>query len=410
MNWTLALLLAAGALVSGAAAAPARPFPQHTAYTAGSIEPTITNQAGLDAAVVDFYAIWKSKYLFPADNGEYYVFYKADEKPNVSAGRSISEGHGYGMLLTVIMAGSDADAHTEYDGLYRYFRAHPSKFNNDLMAWHQVDGFVDPRHGNDSATDGDLDIAYSLLLAAQQWGNAGDINYQAEAESVIAAIMQDEVNQDRWTTKLGDWADPTSSYYDGTRSSDWMIQHFKAFRQATGDERWTQVIDTTYAMLADLYARKSPKTGLMPDFVVRRHGQYAPAPANYLESTHDGEYFYNACRTPWRLTTDYLINGDPRALAQVQAINAWIQNKTAGLPAKINAGYTLRGQRLKYDRSAAFLGPLGVAAMVGAENQTWLNDIWTELLARDPDKDDDYYGNSLKLLSMIVMSGNWWAP
>src|SRR6185295_6318632 len=49
----------------------------------------------------------------------------------------------------------------------------------------------------------------------------------------------------------------------------------------------------------------------------------------------------------------------------------------------------------------------GVSAMVESANQTWLNSIWSHAASAGA---DGYYPDSIRLLSMIVMSGNWWAP
>ena len=57
----------------------------------------------------------------------------------------------------------------------------------------------------------------------------------------------------------------------------------------------------------------------------------------------------------------------------------------------------------------AFVAPLAVGAMVEAGNQAWLNALW-DLVVTTPASVDGYYENTLKLLSLIVLSGNWWAP
>jgi hypothetical protein len=59
--------------------------------------------------------------------------------------------------------------------------------------------------------------------------------------------------------------------------------------------------------------------------------------------------------------------------------------------------------------SMAFVAPLGVGAMANAANQAWLNDIW-DLVVATPVDAEGYYENTLKLLAMLVMSGNWWPP
>ena len=56
------------------------------------------------------------------------------------------------------------------------------------MAWAQNESCQDIE-GRNSATDGDLDIAYALLLADVQWGSIGEINYRGEAERTLEAIV-----------------------------------------------------------------------------------------------------------------------------------------------------------------------------------------------------------------------------
>jgi endo-1,4-beta-D-glucanase Y len=395
-----------------------RPFPQHTAYTAGSIKPGLWTQGDLDEAVRDYYDYWKASYLrpHPLTAGQYYVLTHPENEGIVNKTVTVSEGHGYGMLFAVVMAGHDANAQTYFDGLYWYYKDHSSINNPALMAWNQIysqDGdLIDhPNGGNDSATDGDMDIAYALLLADQQWGSAGAIDYMSEAQTVIAAIMDSEVNQNLWILKLGDWVGDTGMYAKGTRLSDFMFNHLKAFQSATGDSNWTNVLDQSYLIAEQLFENYSAKTGLMPDFTRKRKGKFQPAGADYLESEFDGNYYWNSCRTPWRMTIDYLLSGDSRAYSQLTKLNKWVRNKTSTDPTRITAGYYLNGSKLPdpFDNALAFVAPFAVSATINAVNQDWLNQLWTHLLAT-PQDGTDYYGESIQLHSMIVTSGNWWTP
>jgi endo-1,4-beta-D-glucanase Y len=225
-----------------------RPFPQHTIYAAGTIRPDHVTQGSMDSSVQSKWNSWKSSYLKPAGTGKYYVKYNA-------AGETVSEAHGYGMLLTVIMEGYDPDAKTYFDGLYNYYKAHPSVNNSFLMAWKQNSSFQDVE-GADSATDGDMDIAYALLLADKQWGSSGTINYLQAAKNIINAIMQSEVNQSLWNLRLGDWA--TGNDARNTRPSDFMLQHMKAYQAATNDTKWTNVVNTTYTIINTYSATTVP--------------------------------------------------------------------------------------------------------------------------------------------------------
>ena len=409
--FALVLMSSLSAVLPALASGEQRPFPQHTAYAPGTIKPVSRGQPELDRAVADFYRVWKARYLRSAGEGMRYVFCNAEHSFQPRNTRSVSEGHGYGMLAAVLMAGADPEARADFDGLYRFFRAHPAGSHGDLMAWRQVASkrtTVTGAEDGESATDGDLDIACALLMADRQWGSAGAVNYRAEAAKVIAAIGRGETDPQRHTLTLGSWVDAESPYWGGLRSSDFIPAHLKDFAAATGDARWTRIADTTYQILGNLVSRFSPRTGLAPDFIVcGKGGAYRPAPPDYLESRHDGQFFYNACRVPWRVGTDYLLSGDPRALALLAPLNAWVRQAADGDPEKINAGYRLDGGPAEQDGSAAFIGPLAVAAMTDPARPEWLNALWDDLVAREPGG-EDYFGNTVKLLTMIVVSGNWW--
>ncbi len=406
--WLALLLSLATGVPRVVSAAPNYPFGSHPmAYTAGSIVPNHVSAAARDQAVRDFYDAWKAHFLKQGcGTGRYYVFTQTD-----SGNLTVSEGHGYGMVLTALMAGHDPDAQTEFDGLFQYFRDHPTATHDHLMSWYQRTSCVDA-NGNDSASDGDLDIAFALLLANKQWGSCGTINYLAEAQQVIADIKDGETDTGARYVLLGDWVTPSdTTYYPSTRSSDFMTDHYRSYQAATGDSAWTGLLDRTYTIVDSLQSSASPSTGLLPDFVKSPLTTPQPAPPHFLESANDGAYGYNACRDPWRLATDFLVSGDARAKTAVQRIDTWIRDTTGGDPSAIKSGYQLDGTMISGADylSMAFVAPLGVGAMVDATNQTWLNDVW-DLMVATPITTDGYYENTLKTLALVVMSGNWWAP
>lgn len=399
--------VAIAVLSSQAEADISQPFASHGfSYTGVSIRPNHVDQATLDQAVRDFYDAWKSRYLEAGcGSGRFYISADVD-KNNLT----VSEAHGYGMILTVLMAGHDPEAQTLFDGLYAYFRDHPSSTHENLMSWYQDESCRDVE-GSDSAADGDLDIAFALLLADRQWGSCGSIDYLGEARKVIADIQDGDLDRRGLYVLLGDWVTTSDSeYYASTRTSDFMPDHFRSFAASTGNGSWTELLDQTYRLIEELQTDHSPGTGLLPDFVIDPLGTPEPAWPGFLEGDHDGDYDYNACRDPWRLATDFLVSSDGRARAAVQRINTWIRAETRENPAAIKSGYGLDGSSSPGADylSMAFVAPLGVAAMVDPRNQDWLNSIW-DLVVSTPISAEAYYENTLKLLSMIVMSGNWWA-
>lgn len=306
-----------------------RPFGSHPmTYAGGSILPSHVSQATLDQAVRDFYDSWKAEYLTEACGAGRYVVLTRVGPGNLT----VSEGHGYGMMLAALMAGHDADAQDIFDGMYAYFLEHPTATHDRLMSWNQSTSCANVQ-GNDSATDGDLDVAFALLLADKQWGSCGRIDYAGEALAVLTDVLDGEVDPLHAYTLLGDWVNAaTAPYGPSTRSSDFMVDHFASFADATGSPAWSDLRDSLYSIVDSLQASHAATTGLVPDFIVDPATSPAPAGSGFLEGDTDGKYSYNACRVPWRLATDFVTNGDTRAKDALAPINSWIRSETGGVP------------------------------------------------------------------------------
>jgi hypothetical protein len=226
---------------------------------------------------------------------------------------------------------------------------------------------------------------------------------------VIAAIWAAEVDSSGSWTLLGDWPQPGSTHYDATRSSDFMPGHFESFDASGGAGDWAGLRDSMYAIVDDLQSTYAPGTGLLPDFIVDPNGSPSPAPSGFLEGGNDGNYAYNACRDPWRIGVHFVTTGDVRSRDAAEAMSNWISADTGGDATDIRAGYWLDGDPLPGSSyvSMAFIAPFGVAAMVHSSNQAWLNEVWDVVVGQGVTA---YYEDSIKMLSLIAMSGNWWPP
>jgi endoglucanase len=318
---------------------------------------------------------------------------------------TVSEGQGYGMVIVPIMAGHDPDAQVIFDGLFAFAREHPSESDARLMDWN----VPDPQ-GNSSAFDGDADIAYGLLLADAQWGSSGRINYKAEAEKMIAGILESTIGPESHLPMLGDWVDANGGVYNQytPRSSDFMPVNFRAFRQATQDPVWDDVVLQSQHVMTAIQATYSIETGLLPDFIVIKDESPQPAPPGYLENPADGAYNYNAGRDPWRVGLDALLHDDANSRSIAQKISQWIQTAAGNDPANIRAGYELDGTPLPDSDyfTTFFVAPMGVAAMTDPAQQDWLNAIYDSVYKLHK----DYYEDSVNLLCLLVMTGNFWTP
>ncbi|MFE6709160.1 glycosyl hydrolase family 8 [Streptomyces sp. NPDC057695] len=387
----------------GGGGGTAVPFGSHLKpYAAGTLKPS-GSQAALDQKVVDYYKRWKSAFVRQnCGNGWYQIISPDADHPYVA------EAQGYGMVVAATMAGADPDAKKIFDGLVKWKIDHPSSVNPNLLAAEQ-DTACRSVNGGDGATDGDMDVAYGLLLADKQWGSTGTYDYKDLALKHIAAIKKDELNPTTKLLKLGDWTSSGDQYYYLSRTSDWMVDHFRAFRTATGDTTWDAVRTAHQTQISRLQSTYASGTGLLPDFVVNTNTTPKPAPGQVLEDPNDGAYWWNACRTPWRIADDAVTSGDATSLAAARKLNGWIKTKTGGDPNKIAIGYKLNGTAISSGSEAAFFAPFTVAAMTDPGSQAWLDALWNKMVATPIDT-GSYFSASIQLQVMITASGNHWVP
>ncbi len=385
------------------AAGEMKPFPQQISYP-GIIKPSHVTQAAMNQAVASYYDYWKATYLrnnLSSLPGGYYVKGNITGDPDGFTALGSSEGQGYGMIITVLMAGYDPNAKTIYDGLFKTARTYKSSGNPNLMGWVVADSKAAQGHFG-SATDGDLDIAYSLILAHNQWGSGGAINYLQEAKKMITDGIKASYVTSGNRLNLGDWDGKDAL---NTRPSDWMLSHLRAFYEVTADETWIHVIDHLYDVYQQFSATYSPNTGLISDFVVGNPPR--PAPEWYLDEFKEtNQYYYNASRVPLRIVMDYALYGDTRAKALADKMVSWIKTKTGGAPANIKNGYKLDGTAIGNYATAVFVAPFISAGTANSNHQAWVNAGWDWM----KNKKEDYFSDTYNLLNLLFLSGNWWKP
>jgi len=407
VSLVIAVLLAGAGSIAPSqisyAAGEKKPFPQQVSYP-GIIKPSHVTQNAMNQSVAQYYDYWKGKYLkndLSSLPGGYYVKGEITGNPGGFTALGSSEGQGYGMIITVLMAGHDPNAQTIYNGLFKTARAFKSSINPNLMGWVVADNKNAQGHFS-SATDGDLDIAYSLILAHEQWGSDGSINYLQEAKQMITNGIKASYVTTNNRLNLGDW-DAKNAL--NTRPSDWMLSHLRAFYDVTQDPVWIQLIDNLYSVYNDFSNTYSPTTGIISDFVVNNPPK--PAPEWYLDEFKETNiYYYNASRVPLRIVMDYAMYGDTRSKAISDKLTGWIKGKTNNTPSKIKNGYKLNGTEVGDYATAVFVSPFISAATADSSNQAWVNTGWDWM----KNKKEDYFSDSYNLLNMLYISGNWWKP
>jgi hypothetical protein len=374
-------------------------------YVAGTL-PSHT-PASMDSVLTRHYDAWKAARVVNASSVVAGGFAVKFSDPNFM---TVSEGMGYGMLLAVIFAGHDPNARTLFDGLLAVVRARPgySISAHDpngkyLMDWRLYANGASGGEGW-NAMDGDEDMAMALLMADKQWGSTGKWNYLQEAKNTIAALKSWNMKPDGTTKGL--------STPNVSRTSDYMIGHFRAFQAATGDSFWNTAIDRAYQLSERMQTVYSPGVGLMPDFVVDTHtATPRPSPGFMGDgNANEHHYWWNACRNPWRFASDYLLSGDTRWKTITGRMIDYFRAEVtaaAGDVTAIGTGYALSGKQLTGGDSPAYHGPICAGACIDAKYQSFLDALWTWNATHTT---TGYYDGELQLLSMVVASGNWWSP
>ena len=248
--------------------------------------------------------------------------------------------------------------------------------------------------------------------AADEWveGIQKKLTATKDSEKMISGILESTVGPESHLPMLGDWIDANGEDHNQytPRSSDFMLVNFRAYGEATNDPVWNDVVLQSQNVITAIQTNHSPETGLLPDFIVINDRVPQPAPPNFLENVTDGAYNYNAGRDPWRIGLDALIYDDAVSRSIVQKISRWIETSAVGDPANIRAGYELNGTPLPGSDyfTTFFVAPLGVAAMNDPAQQDWLNAVYGSVY----NKHEDYYEDSVNLLCLLVMTGNFWSP
>ncbi len=369
--------LTATILASAPAWAQSRPFPTSGHYPHGFLPSSVTT-----AVVQSSYANWKAKYLLDdCGNGDYRV-------DNATGDAStFSEGQGYGMVLTAYMGDK-----TAFDGLWSF--AQKNYNQQGLMGWHVTcSGATTSDGGSGSATDGDTDIAFGLVVAASQWGGT----YAQQAKTYLTTLKNVDFTtcspSGRNIPTFGNWQGNSACTASGGGSdtSYWMPAYYRVFQSLTGDSFWGKAADD----VVDLYnLAADPTTGIIVN-AVDQDG------AAVSGQTYD----YNSCRIPWRASLDYLWYGTPGAQQAVTKITNWAN--TVGIQSVVD-GYNANGTPTgQYTGINAFVGGFTAGAM--GDSQSLVDSFSSYFVTIDNDN-GTYFGSSLRTLYLLQLSGNQWNP
>jgi endo-1,4-beta-D-glucanase Y len=346
------------------------PFPQNKKPGACML----TKVANATASVQSAYDYWKGNFVTATGAGSGLRVRRPGNQDD-----TVSEGIGYGMIAAAYLA----DRAT-FDGLWTYAKAHLDA--HGLMTWHLNAGGSVIDAG--SASDGDVDIAWALIMGSDQWSSTTYLN---DAKNLINAMTSNSIAPDGMLKPGDGWGGTPL-----TNPSYFSPAYFRVFAAVTGDANWKgPILDRNYTILANV----TGTNGLVPDWT---NNQTVVSQGNLMGGMYDNSHYgYDATRTPWRIALDYCFNGEPRALAYLTKIGAFFNG--VGAP-NIGDQYSLAGMQTMGNKNMAFIGPAGVSGMAGYQA---LVDGAFMYGATNNGGDAAYFPQSLRVLSMLMMSGNF---
>ncbi len=294
------------------------------------------------------------------------------------------EAMGFTMLLTAYHGDQNY-----FDKLFEFYKSKRTSTARNLMAWLvSCDGISDPN----CATDGDIDVAFSLIVAYNQWGG----NYLKEARYILNIIKNNLM------ISCGDTilALRPGIGWGGCELTD--IQYytpafFRIFADVTGDTSWNQLADDSYRILN---ASANDLTGLVPDW---QSVDGIPGGDVASSSKRETAYKYDACRVPWRMSLDYLWNGNTLAKEWCTKVTNWANGVGAD---NIRDGYKLDGTPDNQGyKNSAFIGGFTVGAM--CNSQSIVNNFGSVFHSLN----DTYWFNLYtRGVYLFVATGNFWKP
>lgn len=315
---------------------------------------------------------------------------------------TVSEGIGYGMLITYFMKDWE-----KFNRLFKYYQAYPVSAADGLffMKWmvkgDEFKGGFSADATGGSATDADLDVMTALFLA---YGETGNVEYLNYAKGIAGAIYNTEVNATTHLFMPGN---------DGLHMNDGYVYNTSYFSlvglrlaikyDTERSAAWQQVLDATYAYMLKVQAAGN---GLWPDW-----SNADGIPTNPENNSSTGklcDYFgLEGVRIPLRVMWDYNWYGDDRAKTLAETAGNFAFTSTGGDITKTLIKYIYQGEQPKAGQGGAhfrgaFCSLWTVNAALSASTPA-CNDV----ILNTPFKTTNslYFEPSMQLLYSLFLNG-----
>ncbi|MBN2341017.1 MAG: hypothetical protein JXX29_06090 [Deltaproteobacteria bacterium] len=276
----------------------------------------------LNYFVWERYLLWKEKYVRYDEDACGVGTARVDSSDSVSP--TVSEGQGYGMAITGAIGDKEL-----FDKLWRFVNHFLSqtadKYCGGLMGWNwkgpddcQPYGVPHTGSGQDSAFDGDVDIAIGLVYAAWQWPEYTEdavnwlLKMECEINTQYDGTWYYATPGDTWDKNCGNYPGEPCDYTPGLDGSVFLNYYppgyFRVFgeflmanlnpTEYTAAERrnhrdfWYHTAESTWEMVERCYDQAGVHPALQSD-----KGTYSAPCSSSVDN-------YNWSRGSWRMAID----------------------------------------------------------------------------------------------------------
>src|SRR6185437_6836281 len=162
----------------------------------------------------------------------------------------------------------------------------------------------------------------------------------------------------------------------------------------------TNAVNAAYTLIQ---ANANTTTGLVSDWSFENG-----TTCNCQTNSTSGQYGYDACRNPWRMATDVIWNNDAKGAAQCTKIASYVNSTGA-----TNVGGPVPQAGGSGGHYATFVSTFA-AGIMGSTNQSLMNQMYSQAVgvsdAYQNSNPSGYFGNTLRCISLFMMTGNFWQP
>lgn len=200
------------------------PFPQRQVDRERQMLPTQPEEE-LDKEIREAFRDWLSIYLLPdAEPGRTFLRTGVARNWMRYQVTATSFSQALAMLISVLVAGEDPQAQAQFDRILAFCLSHSSANAPDLMSWQVMPDLV-PGRRLDADLNAEPWIAFALLAAQAQWGRSERFQYEILARRRLEALLS--LYQQAAQTE------PQALVYSPT--------FYQLFAQVTGDQAWKAI-------------------------------------------------------------------------------------------------------------------------------------------------------------------------